>query len=125
MMATRETALKPLIVPILLITFGVGWLLTTLGVAPEIDWVWTLGIAIVGVLVFALGGFDKVTVVVGPFFLIASFLSILRQTGRMRVDIEVPILVITAGVLLLIARHRAIPAPKWLVDTPHHSPTRR
>jgi hypothetical protein len=109
--------MKTLIVPILLITFGVGWLLTTLGVAPQIDWVWTLGIAIVGVLAFALGGIDKVTVVVGPFFLLASFLSILRQTGRMRIDLEVPILIIAAGVLLLIARLPALPAPTWLIPS--------
>jgi len=106
---------KTLIVPILLITLGAGWLLTTIGVAPDIDWVWTLGLAIVGLLALAVGGFDKVTVVVGPFFIVASCLSILRQTGHLHVDVEVPILVIVAGVLLLIARTRAIPAPSWIL----------
>jgi hypothetical protein len=117
--------MKTLIVPILLITFGIGWLLTTLGVVPPIDWVWTLGIAIVGVLAFALGGVDKVTVVVGPFFLLAAFLSVLRQTDRLRVDIEVPILVITAGVLLLVARLPVVPAPRWLLNTPEKPTTTR
>jgi hypothetical protein len=107
---------KTLVFPILLITVGVGWLLTTLGVAPGIDWVWTLGLAVVGLLAFLVGGFDKVTVVVGPFFILASFLSILRQTGRLHVDIEVPMLVIIAGVLLLVARTTAIPTPQWLLD---------
>ena len=108
--------MKTLIVPVMLITFGSGWLLTTLGVAPQIDWVWTLGIAVVGVLAFALGGIDKVTVVVGPFFLLAAFLSVLRQTGRLRIDMEVPILIIAIGILLLIARLHSIPAPAWLVQ---------
>jgi len=107
---------KTLLLPILLIAVGVGWLLTTLGVAPGIDWVWTLGLAVVGLLAFVVAGFDKVTVVVGPFFVLASCLSILRQTGRLRLDIEVPILVILAGVLLLIARSPAIPVPGWLVE---------
>jgi hypothetical protein len=109
--------MKTLIVPILLITFGVGWLLTTLGVVPEIDWVWTLGVAIVGILAFALGGVDKVTVVVGPFFLLAAFLSILRQTDRLRIEMEVPILIIAAGVLLLVARLPVVPPPTWLIQS--------
>ena len=109
---------KTLIPPVLLMTVGTGWLLTTLGVAPGIDWLWTLGLAIVGLLTFAVGGFDKVTVVIGPFFIIASFLSILRQTGRLRPDVEVPILVIVAGVLLLVARAPAIPVPKWIIQDP-------
>jgi len=107
---------RTLIIPILLITLGVGWLLTTIGVVPEINWVWTLGLFLVGILTFALAGFDKVTVVVGPFFLVASFLSILRQTGRLRIDLEIPLLVITAGVLMLIARLRSIPIPTWIME---------
>lgn len=109
--------MKTLIVPILLITFGVGWLLTTMGVVPEIDWVWTLGIAIVGILAFALGGIDKATVVIGPFFLLAAFLSILRQTDRLRIDMEVPILIIASGILLLLAQLPSIPAPTWLIHS--------
>ena len=109
---------KTLLIPILLITVGVGWLLTTLGVAPGIDWVWTLGLAVVGLLTVAVGGFDKVTVVIGPFFILASCLSILRQTDRLHLDIEVPILVIIVGILLLVARTPAIPIPKWIIEDP-------
>jgi hypothetical protein len=105
---------KTLVVPILLITLGVGWLLTTLGVVPGVDWAWTLGLAVVGVLAFALSGVDKVTIVVGPFFIIASCLSLLRQTDRLATNTEVPILVIAAGVLLLGAHCPIIPMPGWL-----------
>jgi hypothetical protein len=83
----------------------------------SIDWVWTLGVALVGVLSLAMGGFDKVTIVIGPFFIFASCLSILRQTGRLRVDVEIPVLVIAAGMLLLIARMPVVPAPKWLTQS--------
>jgi hypothetical protein len=107
---------KTLVIPVLLITLGIGWLLTSLGVVPQVDWVWTLGLAFVGVLAFVLGGFDKVTVAVGPFFLIASCLSVMRQTGRLAINLEVPILVIAAGVLLLVARLKSIPAPDWLIE---------
>jgi hypothetical protein len=107
---------KSLVVPILLMTVGTGWLLTTLGVAPGVDWIWTLGLAIVGLMTFVVGGFDKVTAVVGPFLIIASCLSLLRQTERLRIDIEIPILVILAGALSLIARIPEIPFPKWITQ---------
>ncbi|MCA9218505.1 MAG: hypothetical protein KDB27_35795 [Planctomycetales bacterium] len=110
---------KTLLLPILLITVGVGRLLSTLGIAPGIDWVWTLGLAAVGMLTFVVGGFDKVAVVICQFFIVASCLSILRQTGRLHLDIEVPILVIIAGVLLLVARAPTIPVPKWVVEDPN------
>jgi hypothetical protein len=113
---------KTLIIPILLITLGVGWLLTTLGIVPDVNWVWTLALALVGVLCFAVGGFDKVSVAVGPFFILASCLSLLRQTGRLDPDTEVPILVIAAGVLLLVARMRSIPAPGWLIESQKNRP---
>ncbi len=103
-----------LAVPILLITVGSGWLLTTVGVVPGVDWAWSLGLAGVGLLVFIIGGFDKVTFAVGPFLIIASVLSVLRQTGRMRPDIEVPIFVIVAGALILVARLPVVPMPNWL-----------
>ncbi len=116
---------RTLILPLLLIAVGVGWLLTTLGVAPGIDWVWTLGLAIVGLLTFAIGGIDKVSVVIGPFFVLASMLSILRQTGRLRFDVEVPLLVILTGVLLLVARMPAIPIPRWIVQDADAEPRDR
>lgn len=85
---------------------------------PQIDWVWTLLVGLVGVLTFALGGIDKVTVVVGPFFILASILSVLRQTGQLTIEVEIPLLVIAAGVLMLVARMNAIPPPSWLVHPP-------
>jgi hypothetical protein len=112
---------KTLLVPLIAIVLGTGWLLTAIDIAPRIDWVWTLALAGVGLLTLAMGGIDKVTVVVGPFFLVASCLSVLRQSGRLRVDVEVPVLVILAGVLMLVARCRAVPSPKWLLDEPPSS----
>lgn len=105
-----------LILPLLLIVLGTGWLLTTLGIAPALDWVWILSLALTGVLFFVIGGFDKLTIVAGPFFLIASLLSVLRQTERLTLNTEVPVLIIVSGVLLLVARSSRIPMPKWFVS---------
>ena len=107
-----------LVIPVLIIVVGLGWLLTAQGVDPSINWVWTLALGVIGVLTFVVSGFDNVTVVVGPFFLLASVLSVLRQTGNLRLDIEVPVLVISIGVLLLVAQFPGIPKPAWFVPTP-------
>ncbi|HUG89701.1 MAG TPA: hypothetical protein VML55_02635 [Planctomycetaceae bacterium] len=45
--------------------------------ASAIAWIWTLGLALVGVLSFAAGGRNKVTFVIGSFFVIACGLSVL------------------------------------------------
>lgn len=103
-----------LILPVLLVFLGVGWLLTELEIVPAVDWAWSLGLAAIGVLAFVVSGFDKVSLVIGPFFLVAAGLSLLRQQGRLGENLELPILVTLAGVLLLAARHPAVPLPNWL-----------
>ena len=108
----------PLVVALLIITVGVGWLLTAMGYGPGINWVWTLGLGVIGILIFVIsGGLDKLSIVLGPFFLVSSFLSILRQVGKLPFDTEVPVLVILIGVLLLVAQMKVIPTPKWLSPT--------
>jgi hypothetical protein len=94
--------------------------LTTLSVVPNIDWIWTLGLAITGFLVFLVGGFEKVTFVTGSFLILTSVLSILGQTNRISIDVEIPILVLVAGIQLLVARSPAIPIPRWILDPPDH-----
>lgn len=108
----------------MLIILGTGWLLTSLNFLPAIDWIWTLGIASIGFLTLLLGGLDKVTAVVGPFFLIMSCLSVLRQTNRIELNVEVPILVILGGVLMLIARHPKIPMPSWAKELKSTEPSK-
>jgi hypothetical protein len=109
---------KTLVIPLLIISIGTGWLLTTLNVVPGLNWIWILGLAMTGLLSFAVSGLDKSSVLIGPFFLIASSLSVLRQTGYVSLDVEVPILVIVIGCLLLVARHSSIPLPSWMVLEP-------
>jgi hypothetical protein len=109
----------PIVIPILIIGVGTGWLLTAQGFGPGINWIWTLGLGIIGILTFVVSkGFDKVSVVIGPFFLLASLLSVLRQTSQLTLEIEVPMLVISIGVLLLVAQLPAVPKPGWFVEPP-------
>ena len=104
------------VLSLLIITLGVGWLLTTLAVLPGINWVLTLSLGMIGVLTFVVsGGIDKVSVIIGPLFLMGSFLSVLRQANLLSLDLEIPIYVIVIGVLLLVAQLKVIPPPGWYI----------
>ena len=41
-----------LVLPLLIIVVGVGWLMTAQGVGTGIDWIWTLGLGVIGLLTF-------------------------------------------------------------------------
>lgn len=112
-----------LAVPLLMIVVGIGWLLSTLNIfPPENNWIWTAGLAAAGIMPFAISGVDKVNVVIGPWFLSASVLSVLRQSGQLTFDVEVPILVIVGGLLMIVARSPAFPSPKWIIDDVSQGP---
>jgi len=70
----------------------------------------------VGVLILVVGAIDKVTIVVGPFLIISTVVSLLRQTGRLSENTEVPCLMIVVGLLALIARFLPLPMPRWLEE---------
>lgn len=105
---------KQYIVPILIIVVGVAWLLNVQGIIPGVDWIWTCALAAVGMLTLAVGGFDKLTVVVGPFLIASSICSLLRQTDRLSVEKEIPILTIVLGILLLVVYILKLPTPDIL-----------
>jgi len=77
-----------------------------------VDWLWTGGLAVVGILMLVIGTIDKLKGVLGPFLIIASICSILRQTERLSIDKEIPILVIVLGILLVIVNVINFPAPE-------------
>mgnify|MGYP000244703646 CR=1 FL=1 len=103
---------KRFVVPILVVVLGVTWLLNVLEIIPGVDWIWTLGLATVGILAIVVGGVNKLSVVLGPFFLAASICSVLRQTGYLELDLEIPILTILLGVLMLLVQILDLPMPE-------------
>lgn len=105
---------KKLVVPILTVVVGVTWLLNVLEIVPGVDWMWTVGLAAVGILTLAVGGLNTLTVVTGPFLIVASVCSLLRQTNRLLVDREIPILVIVLGLLMLVSQLSRFPIPEAL-----------
>jgi hypothetical protein len=103
-----------IIIAVLVIALGVAWLLNTLDVIPGVDWLWTGGLGVAGLLVMAVNGINRSTFVIGPFLMISSVFSILRQTGRLRPNIEMPVLFIIFGVLLLPSVLLPLATPDFL-----------
>ena len=109
-----KSFIQSIAISLLTIAIGVAWLLNTMGILPGVNWLWTGALGVTGILVLALGGINKLTIVTGPFLIIASIFSILRQTGRVDVNHEVPMLVIVLGFLMLLSQLLRVPAPGWM-----------
>jgi hypothetical protein len=103
-----------IILAVLVIALGIAWLLNTLGVIPGVDWLWTGALGVAGILVLAANGINKFSFVIGMFLLVSSVFSVLRQTGRLRADIEMPVLFIIFGVLLLLSLLLPLATPEFL-----------
>lgn len=97
-----------------LVGVGVGWLLASLGYLPEINWVWVLMFMALGILPLGISGLNRASFVVSGFFFCASIGSILRQTGKMSLNVEIPCLVIAAGVLTLFSMVIGLKSPDWM-----------
>jgi hypothetical protein len=113
---STRASMKRLAIPIMITALGVAWLLTAQEVLPAVSWPWTIGLAVAGLLSFIYLGFNKLSFVAGLFFLIASVVSLLRQTGRLAPDLEIPLLVIIFGLLLLLAQVLRLPRPAWIIE---------
>jgi len=88
---------------------GVVWLLDSLHWLPSVQWVWILGFAGAGIAILALDGITKSSVIAGPLLVFAGALSFFRQYYGLGWRFIFPIMLITAGALMLIARSPSIP----------------
>ncbi|MFC1745922.1 hypothetical protein ACFL35_18160 [Candidatus Riflebacteria bacterium] len=109
-----QNSKKAIILPFLTIAFGMGWLLNSMNLFPGVDWVWSGSLAALGIANLVVTGIDKFSVVIGPFLIITSLFSILRQTGKIPVKIELPCLVIVFGILWLGSQLSNLPGPEWM-----------
>ena len=116
----ESTVAKQLMSPMLVILVGLAWCLNILNVLPKVDWVWTIGLAAAGIAALV-SGMNRLTVVVGPFLLLASISSVLRQTGHLPVNLEAPILTMVFGALWTVATAMQVRVPEALVMEPEQS----
>ena len=107
-----------LAISILTIAVGAGLLLNAMDLLPPIDWLWTIGLCIAGILAMVFGGINKLTGVIGLFLIFASIFSVLRQTNLLPLKYEIPLLIIVLGCLLFLAEILDLPLPQCLKDEP-------
>jgi len=100
---------KGVVISLVVIAIGLAWLLNATHVIRGVDWIWTSLLAIAGLLTLAWGRINKLTFVIGAFLVVGSIFSVLRQTGRIAMEVEVPILMMVFGAILLVAQLPAIP----------------
>lgn len=96
--------------PVIITALGLAWLLKIVFVEASIDWVWVILLIVVGGLLLIKRPLERVRLAIGLWMLIAAVSSILRQSGLMAADIEVPILIIAFGLLAALAQ--ALPGPE-------------
>ena len=105
---------KGTVTAILIMGMGVAWLLNVLELFPRVDWLWTVGLGLAGVLTLVFGGLNRLTLVAGPLLLAASALSIFRQQWGMPAKYEIPVLTIVLGFFLLVGSLMRLPVPEAL-----------
>jgi hypothetical protein len=101
------------IISIVTIALGAGWLLNLFPNINNIHWVWPMGMGLAGLLILALCGVNKLTIVTGPLLIVAAIFTVMRQVGRFEMSQEMPSLVIAMGLLMLVSVLAPIPAPGW------------
>jgi chromate transport protein ChrA len=95
--------------PVALIVVGLGWLLWEFRLFPDVDWIISLCFVVGGVLVLALDGINKNSVVIGPFLVGIGVAWFVHDRYYMPWRIIVPGLLVWLGVLMLVARSQRIP----------------
>ncbi|MEO8487464.1 MAG: hypothetical protein ABI585_14115 [Betaproteobacteria bacterium] len=95
--------------PITLIVVGAIGLVWYFGWFPDVDAVTAIALIAAGVLVLALDGFTKSSVVLGPMLITMGVMWWLHDQYRLRWSLLIPILLIVIGALMLVARHADLP----------------
>jgi chromate transport protein ChrA len=117
--------MKDAALPVVLIVLGLAWLLNSLDLLPEVHWVWIVGLAGAGVAIMALDGITKSSIIAGPLLILAGLLSFCRQYYGLQWRFIIPVMLIAAGILMLVARVPAIPESRKLARTSKRAPEDR
>ncbi|MEO6738935.1 MAG: hypothetical protein ABIP20_01700 [Chthoniobacteraceae bacterium] len=113
------TSRKPAIaISLLIVALGVAWLLNAMHIAPNLDWIWIIGLGVSGILLLTITRLDRFNFVAGLSLIVSSVLAALRQSGKITFNFEAPVLFITVGILLLLAQLLPLPAVTAPVEKP-------
>jgi len=107
-------SLHYMLVSMLTIGLGAAWLLNLFPTLPNAGWVWTMGLGVSGMLILALCGINKLTVVTGPLLIIVATMTAMQMMGRMQSHQQVPMLMVALGALMLLSSMAPVPLPGWM-----------
>jgi hypothetical protein len=95
--------------PVTLIVIGLGWLAWHYGWLPDADWIIAGGLMLAGVAVLAFDGLTRSSVVAGPLLIGVGVAWALHAEYRIHWSVLIACLLVLLGVLMLVARHPAVP----------------
>ena len=105
--------MKKYLPPLLVIVFGLWWLLWELDILPSFGLLLGSGLILSGSVYWWAHGINKGTFTLGGFLVLLGVLRFLRQLHVITsFSIELPILVIGLGMLMFINRTSIIPEEK-------------
>jgi len=105
--------MKKYLPPILVIVFGLWWLLWELEVLPSFGLLLGTGLILSGSIFWWAHGINKGTFTLGGFLILLGILRFLLDLHVIRSFwVELPILVIGLGILMLVNRTSIIPEAK-------------
>jgi hypothetical protein len=121
--------LSRIVIPLIVIVLGTAWLLTSLEILPQVNWVFVLLLAAAGGLLLLLRPLSRARLVAGLIMPTVALGELLHDLSWLARDIEVPVLVILGGGYAFIAQFLALEGEKAAVTPPgpeapdHSSPT--
>lgn len=102
--------------PVTLIIIGILGLVWYFGWLPDFDSITALALVLGGVAILVMDGITKNSVVLGPALIAVGIAWWLHDQYRMRWTLLVSALLIVIGLLMLVARHPAIPEKRGRSD---------
>jgi hydroxymethylpyrimidine/phosphomethylpyrimidine kinase len=114
--AEDEAAMRNAALPVTLIVVGIVGLIWYFGWFPDRDTVVAIGLIAAGVLVLAMDGLTRSSVVLGPTLITMGVMWWLHDQYHLRWSLLIPILLIVIGALMLVARRGSFPERRGKSD---------
>src|SRR5437764_15277938 len=95
--------MKDASLPITLIVVGAIGLIWYFRWFPDIDWIIALGFAAGGIIVLAIDGINKNSIVTGPFLIVIGIAWLLRDQYRVSWSLIIRTRLVVLGVVILVA----------------------
>ena len=100
--AHLRSASESVVLGIVAIIAGVFWLLNALDLTVSLSWIWSISLAIAGLLCIYLGGSTRFNVINGLFLISLSVFAYLRTNKLISWEVEIPAIITTYGVITLV-----------------------